>query len=206
MAIEITGPAGRIEAHYELASNEKTVTAVLCHPHPQYGGSMHDAVLDTAAKAYSAAGINCMRFNFRGVGASAGSYDGQGGEVEDLRAVVAWVREEYPRDKLHLMGYSFGAHIVWQALAHEQCKASRALLVAPPVGMMPFSTPEQLFTNQVDALAGTEDDFVKAEALAQWPDRCPQVTVHTLPGADHFFAGHHEGLGQSISELLSSPS
>ena len=202
MGIEIAGPAGTIEARYDLAANEKTMTAILCHPHPQYGGSMHDAVLDAAAGAYSAAGINCMRFNFRGVGASAGSYDGEGGEVDDLQAVVAWVREEYPRDTLCLAGYSFGANIVWQALAREACAASRALLIAPPIGMMPFPTPDTLHTEKVNAIAGSADNFVDATAFQQWPAQCPQIAVHTLEGADHFFAGQHDELNACVATIL----
>ena len=195
--MEIQGPTGWLEARHDVAPIEKTVTAVLCHPHPQYGGSMHDAVLETAAQECLQRGANCLRFNFRGVGGSEGRYDGAGGEVDDLEAIVAWAREEYPRDKLWLVGYSFGANVVWQALARESCAAARALLIAPPVGMMAFSDGET-HTDQIQAIAGSADDFVDQQAFAAWQG----VDTHVLEGADHFFGGAHGQLGELIGALL----
>jgi len=196
--MEIQGPAGWLEARHDVAPIEKTITTVLCHPHPQYGGSMHDAVLETATQEFLKVGANCLRFNFRGVGGSDGAYDGNGGEVDDLAAAIAWAREEYPRDKLWLAGYSFGANVVWQALKRESCAVERALLIAPPVGMMSFETGGGTHTDRLQAIAGSADDFVDQATFTGWDG----VETHVLQGADHFFGGHHDVLAAQIAALL----
>ncbi len=191
----IPGPSGDLEARHDLAPAERTLTAVLCHPHPQYGGSMHDAVLQTAADALLAYGANCLRFNFRGVGSSSGSFDNGVGETEDLLAVINWVAEEYPRDKLWLVGYSFGASVAWRALTH--CEPEKTLLIAPPVGMMPFEQPASL-PGRVMAFAGDRDDFVDQATFASWQD----VESQVISGADHFFSGRHADLEQAIADAI----
>jgi alpha/beta superfamily hydrolase len=192
----ISGPAGQLEAELTLAKVEKTITAVLCHPHPLYGGSMHDMVLDTLAEVLLARGINCLRFNFRGAGASEGTHDQGNGEVEDLHSVITWLQNEYPRDDLWLAGYSFGANIVWKSLPEQA--AELALLVAPPVGAMPFLEAE--VETPVHAFAGDADDYVDLAKL----DALPGVTSHVIPGADHFFMGHHATLAEEIRSVLST--
>ena len=192
--MHISGPAGAIEAELELAPQEKTITAVLCHPHPQYGGTMHDAVLATLARVLLQRGVNCLRFNFRGVGASEGRYDDGHGEQDDLTAVCAWVADEYPRDTLWLGGYSFGASIVWQCL--EQLNPERGLLVAPPVGAMAFAATT--YTGKLSVFAGDRDTFVdlpRFEALFG-------ANGHIINGADHFFAARHGELATSIEAAL----
>ena len=191
----IDGPCGTLEARLDTAPVEKTTTAVLCHPHPQYGGSMHDGVLDTVAGVLLKKGINCLRFNFRGVGASDGAYDEGVGEVDDLYAVASWVAAEYPRDDLWLCGYSFGSSIVWRSLA--QLKPVQTILIAPPVGTMNF--PEQPLTTKVIGIAGDADNFVNVEAYEQLLG--DNATV--LAGADHFFSDMHGTLETSLEALLS---
>lgn len=191
----IDGPCGNLESRLDTAPVEKTTTAVLCHPHPQYGGSMYDGVLDTVAGVLLKKGINCLRFNFRGVGASDGAYDEGVGEVEDLYAVANWVAAEYPRDDLWLCGYSFGSSIVWRSLA--QLRPVQTILIAPPVGMMNF--PEQPLTTAVIGIAGDADNFVNVEAYQQLLGDSATV----LAGADHFFSGMHATLETSLEALLS---
>ena len=143
--IEIQGSAGALEAKTDQASEGRDITAVLCHPHPQYGGSMHDGVVDVAAGIMLDHGIDCVRFNFRGVGRSEGVYDNGIGELDDLGAVANWVRDQNPDHKLWLAGYSFGSNIVFRSLAG--LKPEFALLIAPPIGMMEF--PEDVDTSNV---------------------------------------------------------
>lgn len=197
--MQIQGPAGTLEAKLERAVNEKTITAVLCHPHPQYGGNMHDAVLASASSVLLDHGVNCLSFNFRGVGQSHGQFADGVGETEDLLAVINWQQQEYPRDKLWLCGYSFGAQVVWRAL--PQSEPQRVLLIAPPVGMMEFAELTDGLTGTIDhldAIAGDRDDFVKHDQFNQWPG----VTSHSITGADHFFSGHHQALTDTLTEII----
>ncbi len=192
--MDIPGPAGPLQAQHDSAPTSRNATAVLCHPHPQYGGSMYDGVLDTAAQVLLAHGVDCVRFNFRGVGGSAGSYDNGNGEAEDVLAVADWVSQEYPQHQQWWLGYSFGAAMVWRALQSKQ--PARAILIAPPVGMLDFSgTPGDL---QINAIAGDQDDFVDTAKLAALTG----VNSHVLPGADHFFAGQHTQLAGAINAVL----
>lgn len=191
----IDGPSGQIEAQFDQPRRTRVAcTSILCHPHPLYGGSMRDLVLDTVAQALLANGISCLRFNFRGVGASAGSHDNGNGEIDDLLAAIEWVRSEYPNDRLMLTGYSFGAHVTWQTT--ERVSPEQVLLIAPPVGAMGFS---DIRTEAViHAIAGDQDDFVdcnKLQALAG-------VDAHIIEGADHFFAGQMGELRDQLDALF----
>ncbi|MEM9620214.1 MAG: alpha/beta fold hydrolase [Pseudomonadota bacterium] len=197
--MQIQGPAGTLEAKLERAVNEKTITAILSHPHPQYGGSMHDAVLRTAAEVLLEYGVNCLFFNFRGVGGSEGSFAHGTGEVDDLLAVIRWQQEEYPRDKLWLCGYSFGAHVTWHALA--EALPQRAVLIAPPVGMMEFAAlPEECVQaiSSLDVIAGEQDNFVQQDQLSRWE----AVNAHVIPGADHFFSNSHAQLKETLADIV----
>ena len=192
--MEIPGPAGPLQAQHDSASNPAGITAVLCHPHPQYGGSMYDGVLQTAAEVLLANGVDCLRFNFRGVGGSAGHYDNGEGEAADLLAVADWVRANYPDHLQWWLGYSFGAAMVWRALQTQQ--PVRAVLIAPPVGMLDFSGTE--VDVPIDAIAGDRDDFVDTSKL----NTLPGVTAHIIPGADHFFAGQHAQLAATLASVI----
>ena len=169
--------------------------AILCHPHPLYGGSMHDAVLDAVGQALDSFGINCLKFNFRGVGASDGDFDGGHGEGQDLLAVIDWVREQGIQSPW-LGGYSFGAHVVCSALPQIP-DPGRVLLVAPPTGAMDISEPAAPYN--VDVFAGDGDDFVDLGRLAEWR----HARLHVIPGADHFFGGAAQRLRETLDKVLS---
>lgn len=193
--MDIPGPAGALEAQLDRSPAASGRFAVLCHPHPQYGGSMHDAVLDILAGALLADGVCCLRFNFRGVGASEGRSSGGSAEAEDLLAAAAWLRAEHAPDELWLGGYSFGASIVWQAAA--AIDAQRLLLIAPPVGLMQFS--DQDLQARIDVFAGDRDDYVDFARL----NTLKGATVHQLAGADHFFMGFQDQLRAQIATAIS---
>jgi hypothetical protein len=189
--LNIPSSAGSLEAWLERPANPSGIAAVLCHPHPLYGGSMHDGVLDCLARALLAADVTCLRFNFRGVGASDGTYAGGDGEVEDLLAAIAWLEASDTPRELWLGGYSFGAYVAWESLARGATPA-RVLLVAPPVGRMAFT--HRLPGCPVDVFAGDRDEFVDQQALAGWAG----VRTHLIAGADHFFTGAWDDLARRI--------
>ena len=195
MLIDVPGPAGALEARLSDSSPADGHYAVLCHPHPQYGGDMNDTVLDILARVLERNGTACLRFNFRGVGGSEGSHDGKGGEVDDVLATVAWLQAEHAPMKLILGGYSFGASMVWQAL-EKLDTPDRVLLIAPPVAMMDFASQE--VNCPVDVFAGDADQYVDPEALAAWQG----ISAHVIDGADHFFSGKWDRLEAEIAAVL----
>ncbi len=190
----IESPSGALEARWDEAAGGAETTAVLCHPHPQYGGSMHDAVLQTAAEVLLDAGISCLRFNFRGVGSSDGRYDNGVGEADDLLAASAWAASNQPNHTIWWLGYSFGAAVVWSAL--QTLQPPRAILIAPPVGMMDLNARPPDHT-EILAIAGDQDSFVDSGALAGWS----AAQTHIISGADHFFGAHHSDLAAAIKKL-----
>jgi alpha/beta superfamily hydrolase len=193
--MDIPGPAGALEAEFTLAPDDTGEFAALCHPHPQYGGNMHDGVLATVESALLQSGISCLRFNFRGVGRSEGQSTASREEVDDLLAVIAWLRAEQSPDRVCLAGYSFGASIAWQAISAST--PDRVLLIAPPVGLMPFEPVSQ--SGAIDIFTGDRDDYVDVHRLEQLEG----ATVHVLPGADHFFLGQQPTLQNRIVEAIS---
>ena len=192
-SITIPGPAGALEARIESAAGDRW--AILCHPHPLYGGSMHDAVLDTAAGVLAEREVGTVRFNFRGVGASDGEHDEGRGEMDDLVAVRDWLAAEHAPGELWLAGYSFGSNLVWRARSRIP-EARRIVLIAPPVGNMPFAPPNDDEPALVTVVTGDRDAFVDLDVLRTWPaDRCD---VRTVTGADHFFAGRWDALAEVL--------
>ncbi|MCC5872358.1 MAG: alpha/beta fold hydrolase [Gammaproteobacteria bacterium] len=197
--VELQGPAGVLEARLDEVSAAEGI-AVLCHPHPQYGGNLHDAVLASAAGAMLAARLSCLRFNFRGVGGSAGRHDHGNGEVEDVLAAMDYARSQQSRGPLWLLGYSFGARMAWAAA--QQQPPDGLILIAPPVGLMDFGGPAPDH-RPVHAVLGDRDDFAPLDRVEPWAGALePPASVHVLAGADHFFLGHAEALATAVSEAL----
>ena len=118
----IVGPAGTLEAKLELPQGEPRATALICHPHPLHGGTMDNKVVYMLARSFLALGAAVLRFNFRGVSASDGSYADGIGEVEDALAVSAWLRERWPDLPQYLGGFSFGAAVA----VHAARRSNRA--------------------------------------------------------------------------------
>ncbi len=182
---EIAGPAGVLSIALDtLGDVPHRGLAVVCHPHPLQGGTMDNKVVTTVARGLTQRGWRVVRFNYRGVGGSAGSWDEGRGEVDDALAVIAAHRQ--PGETLVLGGFSFGGYVAASAAAKlpDADKAQRMVLVAPSTVKhdAPPVTPETLLIH------GEADDVVPLSASMDWarPQALPVVVV---PGAGHFFHG-----------------
>lgn len=185
--LTLPGPAGRIEAVFEAAeAHAQPILAILCHPLPTEGGTMHNKVVTMAARALRESGVSTLRFNFRGVGASEGAFDDGAGELDDLRAVAAWARERFPDHALWLAGFSFGA---WVSLrAAEELGAAALISIAPPVGrswdFQTIAPPTMPWL----VIQGDADEIVDAGAVRDWVTGLPNPPVLVeMPDTSHFF-------------------
>ncbi|OUX43971.1 MAG: hypothetical protein CBE21_01365 [Proteobacteria bacterium TMED261] len=193
--MHILGPAGKLEYEFNPGPEEANQTfAVLCHPHPLYGGSMHDAVLRSTESKLIKHGISCIRFNFRGVGSSEGKHDNGVGEMEDLKATVSHFRALFPQKNLWTIGYSFGASVVWKTI--PEIKPEKALLIAPPTKHLEFNAQEQ--NQNVAAIVGDQDEFFDNSVL----EKLNVQSLNILEGGDHFFTYHHQELKNAVEEFI----
>lgn len=200
-AILIPGAAGGLEAVLSVPQSAlegtafPTIVAVICHPHPLMGGTMQNKVVFTLHRACRDLGMATIRFNFRGVGASAGAYGEGVGEQEDLLAVLAWLDTLPQRPALVLAGFSFGSWVTASVLARVQAAGwalRTALLVAPPVTRFPLDG--LVLPPVTRAIYGDADEVVDPVAMADWLRRALLVEAVTcLAGAGHFF---HARLGE----------
>ena len=193
----IPGPAGNLEAMVNDSGGGSWV--ILCHPHPIYGGSMFDAVLDTVEQALTPMNLRTLRFNFRGVGSSEGEHDHGEGEVNDLLAVVEWLCEAKNPSIVSVAGYSFGSVVASRGVANND-SVSRVVLVAPPTSSMALATDLKL---PVRIIVGDADPFVDLPLLQQWQHDQNDAEIVTISGADHFFGGQHQALQSATSAIFS---
>jgi alpha/beta superfamily hydrolase len=184
----LPGPAGALELAIDPPENDVTplpLTVVVCHPLSTEGGSLNNKVVTMTARSLRELGACTVRFNFRGVGASAGSYDHGEGERDDLQAVAAWVREQRPQDDLWLAGFSFGAYVSLRAAAGLQPDA--LISIAPPAGRWDFARiaiPDCPWL----VIQGDADEIVEPQAVYAWIDtlkRKPDLV--RMPDTSHFF-------------------
>ena len=185
----VDGPAGALACAIDepAAGILPRGTAVLCHPHPQHGGTMDNKVVITLARAFVQLGYRAVRFNFRGVGGSAGNWDEGLGEVDDALAVIAQQRAAHPALPLALAGFSFGGYVAAQAADRLAASApvQRLVLVGPATSR--FTLPVRVAADTV-VIHGEADDVVPLSATLDWAR--PQVLpVIVLPGVGHFFHG-----------------
>jgi uncharacterized protein len=194
----VDGPAGRLESCYSEAESAAGVSAVLCHPHPQFGGAMNDRVLGALEPALLASGISSLRFNFRGVGGSEGAYSDGVGEIEDVVAATTWVRERSGGERLILAGYSFGGAVALSA--REILAPDGMILVAPAVGMFGQQQPP---TVPALVILAENDQFVNADSTKDWFGEA-NTQVEVIADTDHFFSGHHDQITRLVREFLTS--
>lgn len=186
-SLSLPGPAGQLELAVDLAEPEsaRAGVAVLCHPHPQHGGTMRNKVVTMLERALRESGLDTVRFNFRGVGASEGDYDEGRGETVDLDAVVSWVRKVRPKDALWLGGFSFGSFVALRSA--QPLEADALITVAPPVGRWEFGDIE-LPTCPWLLVQGEDDEVVDASAVFEWAEGLPSPpNIVRMPETSHYF-------------------
>ncbi|HEX7373582.1 MAG TPA: alpha/beta fold hydrolase [Steroidobacteraceae bacterium] len=204
--LTIPGPLGPLEARLEnpLADGvAPTAIGVVCHPHPLHGGTMQNKVVHTVARAMQEAGAPTVRFNFRGVGQSAGTYAQGVGEIDDALAVIAWARDHWQCESVWLAGFSFGAAVALHAALVAQ--PAKLVTVAPPVGRLitqPIARPSCPWL----IVQGDRDELVDFETVQRWAASYAPQAPHTLvvKDAEHFFHGRLGELRRGVLEFLAS--
>jgi len=197
----INGPAGNLEV---LAEEPEDITvnspiAIICHPHPLYGGTLQNKVVHTLAKACLGLGMPAIRFNFRGVGKSEGHFEHGLGEQQDCIAVATWARQQYPERPIWLAGFSFGSFVVYQAFT--EIKAQRILLVAPPVGLFQFQSMDNISIPWC-VIQGKDDEITPPDSVEAWVkgQRSPPKFFY-LDDVSHFFHGKLTVLREIVREV-----
>jgi uncharacterized protein len=201
----LDGPAGRLEAIFWKPQGAAwpPLAAVLCHPHPLFGGTMHNKVIYQTAKSLDALGLPVLRFNFRGAGLSAGTHDRGRGEREDVRAALDFLASEFPGVPLLLAGFSFGC---WVGLrvGCEDPRVTELIGLGTPVNNTDFSFLESCAKPKLFVHGSNDEhgDVRKVEVLvASLPGENQMVVV---PDADHFFAGKLNQLDTAITKWLTT--
>lgn len=185
-ALLLPGPTGVLECLVDVAVDEaRAGTAIVCHPHPLHGGTLHNKVVTMVARSLQELGLNTVRFNFRGVGNSTGEYDDGIGESADLAAIANWVRRERPQDALWLAGFSFGSFV---ALRSAKSLAPQQLIqIAPPVGRWAFQEIELPDCPWL-IVQGEADEVVDPATVFAWAAGLPRaVQLVRMPDTSHFF-------------------
>lgn len=201
----IDGAVGQLEVSLHRADPsgalmEQDLIAVICHPHPQHGGTMDNKVVTTLMRTYRDLGVDVARFNFRGVGKSEGSFDHAIGEKDDLRSLLRWVINKWPHKNVLLAGFSFGSSIAAQVSYEYSIK--HLTLVAPPVERYPYAR-DSAFLCPLSVIQGGQDERVNAEGVRAWVKtlRNPSELIF-YPEAGHFFHGFLTELKNDLSQLL----
>ena len=195
--LTIPGPAGNLEALLDsLPDVDGTLAAVICHPHPLYGGTMTNKVVHMLAKSFNELGAVTVRFNYRGVGASAGTYDEGNGETEDAIAVLDWVSRRWPQSSLWLGGFSFGGAVAIRAAARRN--VSRLVSVAPAIQRVAVDSAQLPHCPWL-LVQGDADELVDSAEVQQWAQTLPiRPQLALLPGVDHFFHGRLNELRAAV--------
>ncbi len=196
----LDGPAGRLEALLEEPETPPHRACLVCHPHPLYGGTMHNKVVHRVARGLRRAGGAVLRFNFRGSGRSQGTYDKGIGELEDARAALGWLRARYPSLPYTLAGFSFGARIVLR-LGCAARDAERLIALglpthgALPEGLSQCAAPKVF-------IQSTHDQYGPKEELEALFTRLPEPKrLIWIEANDHFFAGALDRLEEAVYGL-----
>ena len=199
----LEGPAGRLEAILWTPSNTATapLAAMVCHPHPLFGGTMHNKVVYQAAKSLDVLGIPVLRFNFRGAGLSEGAHARGFGELGDVRAVLDFLASEFPRVPVLLAGFSFGSWVGMRVGCEDQ-RVSHLIGLGIPVNSTDFSFLRQCHKPKL-LVHGSNDEHGAIEKVKALVPTLPgENQLVVVEGADHFFAGKLDQLDRAINTWL----
>jgi uncharacterized protein len=201
---DLRGPAGRLEALLNEGRDDAPYAAVVCHPHPLFGGTMHNKVVYHAMKTFSGRGFPVLRFNFRGAGLSEGAHDNGHGEVDDVRAALDWMQKEYHRPIL-FAGFSFGSSVGLRACCGDQRVPGIAALGLPVSAggreydyhFLARCSQPKLF------ISGTGDQYGPQAAVETVvAGAAPPAKLVWVAGADHFFAGKLEQMQLALNSWI----
>jgi alpha/beta superfamily hydrolase len=198
----IDGQAGALEAVVEDPGVAGPCYAVVCHPHPLFGGTMDNKVVTTVARALQETGMPTVRFNFRGVGASAGVFDKGLGETADADAVASWGAERWPGRALVAAGFSFGGYVALRLAQHRL--PQHLITIAPAIQRFDASS---MVVPQCPWLVvqGDADDVVDPTAVIDWVNGLePKPRLVVLPGVGHFFHGRLHELRDAVIDAIRS--
>jgi len=203
--VTVSGPAGALEALIQERDDRRhALAAVVCHPHPLYGGTMHNKVVHRVASVLHELGAAVLRFNFRGAGESEGAHDRGAGEVEDARAALSFLAERYPSAHLWVAGFSFGSWIAARLAASEP-KVERLVLIAPPIKTSSFEVLRTWAKPKL-VVQGTMDDVCAPSLLeGEFPTWADPKELKWVADASHFFDRQLGGLAEALREELKGP-
>ena len=197
----IHGPVGNIEILVDSPrQSEPSIVAIVCHPHPLFGGNMSNKVTHILARACNDLDATAVRFNFRGVGRSEGAHDDGRGEVDDVLAVVEWVKQRWPNAMLWLAGFSFGAAMALRA-ALRRSDIARLVTVAPALRWL--QQVSQASHCPWLVIQGDRDELVDVDAVRGWLQTLSEPpSLVVLSGAEHFFHGRLNDLREAVKAWL----
>jgi len=199
----VPGPAGQLEALYREGDPEAPAV-VVCHPHPQHGGTMRNKVVYWMARTFEEQGCTVLRFNFRGVEKSDGDWDEGRGEALDAGAVLDWVHDRHAESPLWLAGFSFGCYAGLQA-ARDDGRVARMFAVAPAVNHWSFDFMRD-DSRPLTVVQGADDEIVPCSMVEYWSSTLDHARIHTIRGAGHFFSGHMDAMRQALlADAVSVP-
>jgi uncharacterized protein len=195
--VDLHSEAGRLEALYRDIDPPSGVAAI-AHPHPLFGGTLHNKVVFRAARGLEAADVATIRFNFRGVGTSQGRHGGGEGEMNDFETALDWVKKKHPGVKVFGGGFSFGAW-VGSRVACERPDVDAIFLIGVPINEYAFSFLRQC-GKPLLFIHGSEDEHGDADRVAELAQSCHDAELVLVSGADHFFKDQVEVVEETLRE------
>ncbi|MCA1583270.1 MAG: alpha/beta hydrolase [Acidobacteria bacterium] len=198
---EISGPVGRLEALLDLPADQPRAGVVFAHPHPLHGGTLHTKVVYQAAKALARVGCAVLRFNFRGVGRSAGDFDAGPGEMDDFRAALDVTSERYPSVPLWAAGFSFGSWVA-STVGAADSRVALVLAIAPPVDRYDFGALQSCAKPKF-FIHGERDELISIKAMRRFYAQLPEPKeLVEIEDATHLFEGKTSEVGDAVADLL----
>jgi alpha/beta superfamily hydrolase len=204
----INGPEGRLEGRYHHSKEDNAPIALVLHPHPQHGGTMNNKIVYTLFHAFVRNGFSCLRFNFRGVGRSQGTFDRGEGELSDAAAALDWLQTYNPNAGASWIGgFSFGAWVGMQLLMRRP-EIDAFISVSPPANLFDFSFLAPCPASGM-VVHGDRDPIVPGEAVQRLVNKLMhqrdiKIDYRVVPGADHFFANEQEALDKIVDEYIAN--